>query len=100
MLLPKINLGFTRKSAHQFFHTPSMVLSDDLAYFVYLREEPVDPCEPVETGYQSMQLVVEGPKHQTKDTPNKLELGHHSTLRMHVRQLQPSNRKATVLSLS
>jgi hypothetical protein len=77
-----------------------MVFSNDLAYFVYLREEPVDPCEPVETGYRSMQLAVEGPKTQTKETANKLELGHHSTLRVHVRQSQPSNHKATVLGLS
>jgi hypothetical protein len=43
-----------------------MVLSNDLAYFVYLREEPIDPCEPVETGYRSMQLAVERPETQTK----------------------------------
>jgi hypothetical protein len=64
-LSPKYNLGFTRKSAHQFFHTPSMILFN-LAYFVTLREEPVDQYEPVETGYQSMQLAVEGSKAQTK----------------------------------
>jgi hypothetical protein len=77
-----------------------MVLSNDLAYFVYLREEPVDLCEPVDTCYRSMHLAVEGPKTQTKDTPNKLELSHHSTLRVHVRQSQPSNHKAKVLGLS